>query len=244
MQTEFNKIARRYKNAATNNVLRHYSFVPTFLRLLRKIKRSTVLVLACGEGFYARFIKQEGAVKVVGVDVSSKMIFLARQEEKAKPLGIKYFNYDVKKFPKIGNFDLVTATFLLCFADSKENLLKMCKNIYKNLKKGGKFTSINNNPLIPLKFDKKYNLTIKGKKHLKEGDILMVTIYKGDKKICSFKNYFWKKETYNQALRQAGFKIIKWHKPIIAKEGFKKFGRDFWKQYLNKSPFMAIECIK
>ncbi len=244
MQVEFNKIAQQYKKGATDNILRHYSFIPTFLRLFKKIKGSKVLVLACGEGFYSRFLKQQGAAKVLGVDVSSKMIALARQEEKTKPLGIKFFVCDVKNLSKIRQFDLVITTHLLDFAKTGKGLTAICKNIYKNLKKGGKFVAINNNPLIPLKFDKKYDLSVKAKKPLKEGNILMISLYKNGSEVCSFKNYFWKKETYNKALRQAGFKVIKWYKPIVSKEGFKKFGRDFWKQYLSKPPFMAIKCVK
>jgi toxoflavin synthase len=43
--------------------------------------RTSVLDLACGEGFYTRLLRQTGAGRVVGVDLSAGMIALARQEE-------------------------------------------------------------------------------------------------------------------------------------------------------------------
>ena len=40
-----------------------------------------VLDVACGEGFYSRLIRQRGAAKVVGVDLSAGMVELARKQE-------------------------------------------------------------------------------------------------------------------------------------------------------------------
>jgi toxoflavin synthase len=40
-----------------------------------------VLDLACGFGFYTRLLKQQGAVQVLGVDISPEMLRLGRAQE-------------------------------------------------------------------------------------------------------------------------------------------------------------------
>jgi 2-polyprenyl-3-methyl-5-hydroxy-6-metoxy-1,4-benzoquinol methylase len=49
-----------------------------------------VIDIASGEGFYTRMIRQRGAAKVTGVDLSEKMIGLARASEAQQRLGIDY----------------------------------------------------------------------------------------------------------------------------------------------------------
>lgn len=243
MSTEYDKIAKQYKKSL-ENIEKTYSFVPTFLHFLKNIKNKVVLDLACGEGFFTRLIKQNGASKVIGIDISKKMIDLAKKEENLRPRGIKYFVYDATNLPKIDYFDLVTAVFLLNYAKTKEELLAMCKGAYKNLKKGGRFIIITTHPSNPLQSNKKYGFVKTAKKPLKEGGIVTIMLYVRGKKTCSFKNYFWKKQSYEKALKMAGFKTIKWHKPMISKEGIKKLGNDFWKTYLEHPASILIECIK
>jgi 2-polyprenyl-3-methyl-5-hydroxy-6-metoxy-1,4-benzoquinol methylase len=49
-----------------------------------------VLDVACGEGFYTRMLRQRGAARVTGVDLSPAMIDLARLQEAQHELGIEY----------------------------------------------------------------------------------------------------------------------------------------------------------
>jgi toxoflavin synthase len=60
------------------------------LRLIGDPTGKKVIDIACGEGFYTRMIRQRGAAKVTGVDLSEKMIGLARASEAQEPLGIDY----------------------------------------------------------------------------------------------------------------------------------------------------------
>jgi 2-polyprenyl-3-methyl-5-hydroxy-6-metoxy-1,4-benzoquinol methylase len=242
--TQYNKIAEQYKGYIPESITRKYSFIPTFLYFLGNAKDKTILDLACGEGFYSRIAKKEGASKIVGVDISENMIELAKQEEKERPLGIDYLVHDVKDLPEINKFDLVIAVFLLHYAKTKEELLTMCKNIYKNLKKDGSFLTINSNPLNPLQLNKKYDFTISAEEPLKEGDTFTVTLFADGEKSCSFQGHFWKKETYENALKEAGFREIAWHKMIVSQEGIERFGQDFWKEYLEHPSHCVIKCVK
>ena len=69
--------------------------------------------LACGEGYYTRALRQQGAARVVGVDLSRAMIGLAEAEEARRPLGLEYRVGDVRTLEVPEKFDLAVAADLL-----------------------------------------------------------------------------------------------------------------------------------
>src|SRR5262249_54551707 len=145
MATNYDDIAEEYKRAKQQPWrlhLEHY----TFFKLLGDVHGKTVLDLACGEGFYTRFIKRRGAARVVGVDLSSGMIELARREEQREPLGIDYIVHDVKQLALNETFDVIVAAYLLNYAQTAAELLEMGRAIIRHLKPGGRFVTVNNNP--------------------------------------------------------------------------------------------------
>src|SRR4051812_31505249 len=117
MTTNYDDIAAEYQRAKQQPWrlhLEHY----TFFKLLGDVRGKTVLDLACGEGFYSRFIKRRGAARVVGVDLSQGMIELARRQEERDPLGIDYLVHDVKQLALDDTFDVVVAAYLLNYAQT------------------------------------------------------------------------------------------------------------------------------
>jgi len=62
---------------------------PAFLRLLGDLRGRDVLDAGCGEGYNTRILARGGA-RMVGVDISERMIALAVEEERRAPLGIRY----------------------------------------------------------------------------------------------------------------------------------------------------------
>nr|VFK68899.1 MAG: Methyltransferase domain-containing protein [Candidatus Kentron sp. UNK]VFK73747.1 MAG: Methyltransferase domain-containing protein [Candidatus Kentron sp. UNK] len=107
--------------------------VYTYLSLISNVAGQSILDLGCGAGYYTRMFKPS-AKYVLGVDISEKMIEIARQEEAREPLGIEYLVGDVLELGEMGShFDLVVASFLLHYAQTEEQLLEMCRNIYANL---------------------------------------------------------------------------------------------------------------
>ena len=78
MAADYDKFARQYK-ASKRLPFREYIEWYSYNELLGDVSQRSVLDLACGEGYYTRRIKQKGADKVVGVDISGKMIRLAKE---------------------------------------------------------------------------------------------------------------------------------------------------------------------
>ena len=124
---QYDHIGSKYDEYARTATLKRAESY-TFFRMVGTLDGQRVLDLACGFGFYTRLLKQRGAAQVVGVDISPEMIRLARQQEQAEPLGITYQVGDAVALPRLGHFDLVTAVNLLNYAESKDQMLSMCRS--------------------------------------------------------------------------------------------------------------------
>lgn len=205
--------------------------------------------LGCGEGFFTRPLKQKGAGKVVGVDISEAMIVLAKSQEVNNPLGIDYIGKDVLKLDKIGEFDLVAATFLLNHAQTREQLLAMCHSIFANLKKGGRFLALNHN--LELSPPDYWRLEKYGRRqHIvepkQEGSAITVTLFdvENAQESCSFVDFYLSKASYEWAFEQAGFKHLRWHQPSVPEQALHEFGQDFWQDFLHYPTLVGIECLK
>ncbi len=243
MQAAYDKIAEDYQECLASEK-RRCSLEETFFGCLGDVRDKAVLDLACGEGCVSRKIKKLGAQKVVAADISWKMLAIARQEEEKECLGVKYFCCNASQLPKVGEFDLVSAAYLLHYSKTKEELNKMCANIYANLKSGGRLVTLNLDPRNPLQPESRYDSTILSDGPLQEGSILKVTLYRNGKPTCRFENYHWEKQTYENAFGQAGFSQIRWHAIRVSQEGIAKFGLKFWENYLKQPGVIVIECIK
>jgi toxoflavin synthase len=220
----------------------------TYLNIIGDVTGKSILDLACGEGIYTRLLKQNGAARLVGVDISKEMIKLARLEEEKEPLEIEYIIADVMEIGFIDSFDLVVASFLLNYASTKGQLLKMCHTISANLKPGGQFISLNNNlDLLPEFYHKgeKYGLAKSCPGSFEEGTPLTLTLtITSDGEKVSFDNYYLSKATYEWALRSVGFQDIRWHNPIVSPSGVQKFGQEFWQDALDYPYIIGISCQK
>ena len=247
---EYDNISLQYKEATSTEegLCRLYVENYTYFKIMGDITGTSILDLACGEGFYTRKFKQKGAAKVVGVDISEKMLELAREEEIQEPLGLEFLQGDVCDLGKIERFDLVVASYLLNHASSKEKLQQMCQSIWENLKPGGRFVSMNNNleqPPESYRKLNKYGYTKSISAPLAEGTpINVIFINPVDGKKFSVEDYYLSKETYEWAFRSVGFKEIRWHSPIVSPEGIEKFGQEFWQDFIDYPPIIGIECWK
>lgn len=243
MAAIYDKFARQYK-ASKSLPFRKYIEWYSYHKLLGDISQKSVLDLACGEGYYTRRIKKMTAATVVGVDISEKMIELAKQQEKNDPLGIEYLIGDVMLIGKIGSFDLVVASYLLNYSRTKEQLLKMCQTVAVNLNSGGRFVSINNNPDQPpesFPICEKYGFTKSLSGPLKEGAAITYEFFRSGQKF-QFDNYYLSTETHDWAFKQAGLNHIRWHKVEVSPDGLNIFGQEFWQDFIDYQPIVGIEC--
>lgn len=242
--SEFDLIAQDYQNTNFNRPLFQYAAYWSFFQNLGDLSNMNALDLACGEGLVTRELKKRGAIIVEGVDSSSEMIRLANAVEKKEKAGIMYRLDTVGELGKIGDFNLITAAFLLHYASSVQELEKMCEDCFINLSRGGTFLALNNNPIHPLSNDSKYgNLISCVNIPPNEGDKLNITHSVSDRNV-KFTNYYWDKETYECSLKKVGFSEVEWLPVKVSEEGYIKFGNEYWVNFLKAPFFVIIKCKK
>jgi 2-polyprenyl-3-methyl-5-hydroxy-6-metoxy-1,4-benzoquinol methylase len=144
MTTDYNAIAAQYKQCKEHpwrSRIETYSI----MKRLGNVEGKKVLDVACGEGFYARKLKQGGASEVVGIDLSEAMIRLALDQESRHPLGITYRVEDACTERAQQEFDLAVSAWLLVYARNQTELLAMCRGLASRLKSGGRFVTFTGN---------------------------------------------------------------------------------------------------
>src|ERR1051326_5393658 len=73
----------------------HDRIVSACFEIIGSIEGQTICDLACGQGSMARRMAKLHA-KVTGVEISAKLLEIARQEEAADPLGIIFLQDDAQ----------------------------------------------------------------------------------------------------------------------------------------------------
>ena len=241
MEADYDAIAEQYQKTKDSRIRRFIESY-TFMDMVGNVSGLSVLDLACGEGFYARKVIEQGAARVVGVDVSPAMIALAENQERSHPLGIEYVCADVRSMPDLGLFDLVIAAYLLNYAPGVAALAEMCERIVSHLRPGGRFISVNENPRQSLEHYPgytQYGFNKTAEAPLRDGSPITYWIG-GD--VISFTTYFFGTATYERVFGAAGLKAVQWHPLKLSKEGVLKHGPEFWEEYMNNPPVIGIEC--
>lgn len=109
----YNAIAKQYHKLriSKKKFYNEYLEMPTTLKLLGNVKGKKILDLGCGTGIYAKILRKRGA-RVKGIDVSSKEIEIAREQNP----GIEFIIGNAEKLPyKNKEFDIVLSTSVFLF---------------------------------------------------------------------------------------------------------------------------------
>lgn len=239
---EYNSIARDYENSRERELAR-FVLYPSFISSLGNIDGFDALDLACGEGKSTRLLKELGTDKVVGIDLSDKLIEIAKKKEAILKQGIEYHVGDISKmdFTQLGSFDLVTAVMLLNYISSKDKIDQILSGIYHSLKRNSVFVATIPNPNISSDIER-YGIKLEFN-IFEEGAPYKVTLSDFDgNQFCKFTNYYWKRKTYEELFENSGFNF-EWLPIIISEEGLKKYGQPFWKEFRD-NPIYSISRLK
>lgn len=246
MATQYDEIARAYDRMIGDLPVRQV-IEYTYRRLIGDVRGKSVLDLACGNGFYTRIFKDQGAARVLGVDLSAELIALAREHEAAQPLGVEYRVGDGNTLGKLGDFDIVTTAFLLNYAPTREVLLAMCEGIAENLR-GDRFVAINLNVVEGDQFyDNESYFHRYGVRYQvtdgsldKQATVHMTIAHGGDQ--VEFDVCHLPASDYEWALHRAGFSSVRWHKPEISPTFAKQHDPAHWNDFLNTPSIAVLEC--
>ena len=118
------------------------------MNLLGDLSGKSAVDVACGDGYYTRRLRAHGAARVLGIDLSERMIELARAQEREHRLGIEYEVGDGRDLRLPTHPDIVVAAYLLNYARDRAELGAMCASIARCLRPGGRFVTVNQNPAL------------------------------------------------------------------------------------------------
>ena len=108
---------------------------PAFFEFIGPQKGRRVLDAGCGEGYNTRLLAAQGA-RMAGIDISGRMIELARRQEELEPLGISYHTASFADLSIFGDgvFDTVVSFMALMDGPLYEPAIR---EIARVLKPGG-----------------------------------------------------------------------------------------------------------
>lgn len=246
MSNQYNVVADKYDISFQLAPYRLFIEAYSTFQTLGDITNLSVLDLATGTGFYARALKQNGAGRVVGVDIAEQMVQVAQHAEQQEPLGIEYHVQDITNFKSETPFDVALAVYLLHYAPTKEALAAMAKAIATNLKPGGRFVTYQLNPDVARdpEYYSQYGLRIRFNEPPTDGEPAPFTISLGGMTMPEVTAYRWDRATVDQALTEAGFTNIRWIQPTLSDAGAQQHGEDTFKVYLNTPHALLIEAVR
>lgn len=249
MDSQYDRIADEYDAMFFALPYRPGIEAPSVLRLVGDVRGLAVLDLACGTGVYSRKLRQLGAARVVGVDISKEQIAQARAIEAEHPLGITYFQSDASNLPLDEQFDLVVAVYLLHYALSTEHLRSMCMEIADHLKPGARFISYQLNPDFSREPDyyAHYGLLLNAKPEqetLADGESLAFRVRVGDFTGDELTLQYYSMATLMEALEGAGFSGMRIVRPEATPELVATFDQGYWQKYLDHPHCILIEATK
>jgi ubiquinone/menaquinone biosynthesis C-methylase UbiE len=114
MTAPYDKIAPWYDRMVRTNSLAGDEMSRHLLDMMGPVQGQQLCDLACGQGYIARILAQQGA-RVTGIDLSSELIAIARRDEASHPLGITYLVDDATTLTTLADesFDGVVCNLAL-----------------------------------------------------------------------------------------------------------------------------------
>ncbi|MDW8800230.1 methyltransferase domain-containing protein [Clostridium sp. A1-XYC3] len=108
---------------------------PVLQKMLPDLRNKRVLDLGCGFGWHCQYAAEQGAKSVVGVDISEKMLEVAKKKHQASSVEYKRMAIEDIDFPA-DSFDIVVSSLALHYIQSFNDI---CKKVNTYLSKGGDF---------------------------------------------------------------------------------------------------------
>ena len=236
---EYDDIAKEYA-ASKQLPFRIIVEAPTLFGLVGDVRGLAVLDLPCGDGTYSRALARRGAGSVLGVDLSEAMIERARTIEKEAPQ-VSYRVGDAADLGVVGAFDLVVASYLFNYAQTREQLLAFARTVRANLKPDGRLVGMNDNPRNALErygSYAAYGFSREVERPRREGARIRYTFATSEGTTFGFDNFWLVPETYEAVFAEAGladFRFVDAHAELSAGQD-----RAFWEGFLRDCPITGL----
>jgi SAM-dependent methyltransferase len=231
----YEKLADRYATMVGTKPHNAYYERPATLSLLPSVRGKRVLDAGCGPGVYAQILVRRGA-KVVGVDISHKMLRLARERNGDK---VELHHADLAKpmkFLKTDSFDTVISSLVIPYI---YDLTHLFREFYRVLKSPGTLVFSDGHPLGDYLFFKN-----KGKsKNYFNTELVGLTWHGFGRPAVYVPGYRRPLSALLNPLINAGFKIDRIVEPLPT-EQFKKVDPRHYRQLMRMPGFICVRARK
>lgn len=104
--------------------------------ILQKYHAKSVIDITCGTGLQAIYLANNG-YRVVGCDVSDKLLDIAKSKAKLANLDIEFIHQDMRMFQNMGRFDACISMFNAIGHVNNDDFKRVVQNVYNTLNEGG-----------------------------------------------------------------------------------------------------------
>lgn len=243
----YDRAADRWERVAPV-LLSDFTARPFLLEWCEPVRGRTVLDLGCGEGYVARQLKNRGAERIVGLDISEEMIRHARERESREQLGISFSTGDACDLGTIatGSIDLVVAVFLFNYLERNQCSTVM-REVMRVLRPGGTFIFSVPHPSLafirpeepPFYFERKNAGYFSGRDQNFEG-----RIWRRDGESVPVRCVHKTLEDYFHCLRSAGFTSLPEIAELHVTDEHVAFDRAFFEPLRDQPLHLAFRTQK
>ena len=125
---------------------------PALRALLPVLKGRSVVDLGCGYGWFCRWARENGASRVLGIDVSEKMLARARRDTDDPAITFRHADMEGLELPE-GAFDLVYSSLALHYV---ERLAELLQAVHRALVPLGSFVCSVEHPVFTAPREQKW----------------------------------------------------------------------------------------
>jgi len=247
---EYNKHAKAYANRQRDgsNIYHIYLEKPAIYSLLPSLEGKSILCVGCGSGEELEYLSSLGTKRIVGIDISEKLIEIAKSSY--PKFEFQVMDIENLVFPK-ESFDLVFSSLTMHYLES---WLKALKSINNVLKKNGNFVFSITHPFFSAtqkKEDKQIKTRILGYKDTKNTSEVEIfgnylDSYKLDayvSKELTVTNYHWPLSVIFKEIINSGFEILDILEPKAQSQSKERYAK-FWKIHQKIPEFMVFKIRK
>lgn len=215
---------------------------PAMKELLPDLNGKTVLDIGCGFGINCMDFINGGAESVTGIDISQKMLAVAREQNSSK--GIEYINMDMNDIPSLGKkYDFIYSSLAFHY---EEDFERLAKDMYNLLNQSGILLFSQEHPLNTAIQGAHQNKMIKLFHNNMREYILQDYNIRGMRKenwfVDGIEKYHRTFADIINALCKAGFKIESICEPLPSDEALRK--RPGLKKEFIRPTFLIVKAIK
>lgn len=226
----------REKKTNANNLFE----IPALFSLMPDLNGKRVLDLGCGFGEHCKKFVDYGAEKVVGIDISEKMLEVAVVENCDSQ--IRYINMAMEEIGKLQEkFDVVVSSLALHYVEDFEGVVR---NVYNLLEENGVFLFSQENPICTCHSGgDRWTRDEKGNKlYLNLADYGVEGERESVWFVDNVKKYHRTFSTIINTLVEVGFTIEKLIEPLPTEELLEKYPDH--KDLFHKPDFLLIKTKK